>query len=84
MSFVKQRPNELQTMLKITRAEKLFGFDKNAPYGPQDVRKRFTELVKEAHPDAGDQGEAVIKGKSFQQLREAKDVLIGHLREGGL
>lgn len=80
MSFIKPKTSELLTYIKVTRAEKLFGFDKNAPYGPRDVHERFAAAVKAVHPDSMGQGSEEPPVATLSELREAKDVLIAHLR----
>jgi DnaJ-class molecular chaperone len=66
------KPNnesELAADVRRQRARKLLGLPKQ--FTAEDVKKRYNEMIREAHPDAG--GGATV---DLDRLRRAKDLLL--------
>lgn len=52
----------------------VLGFDAAEPPDPDDVGRRFRDLVRLAHPDSG--GDATVAGHRITELNEARRVLL--------
>jgi len=83
MMFIKQQDTELQVKRKLQKAGATLGFSKNQAVTIDMVRARFTELVKQYHPDTAELNSTmrivVLNGVTLDDVRKAKDYLLKYM-----
>ena len=79
MSFTKTKVSNLAVERKLRKARHMLELP--AECTQDDVRTQFAAKVKAMHPDAGNQGEAIMQSVQIKDLRAAKETLLAHMRD---
>ncbi len=80
--FTTTPPSDLAVQRRRTKALHILGFDIRGKVTEEQVRLRYNEMVKAAHPDAMGQFTEVPPSRTdLNDLRHAKDFLLKQLEK---